>query len=69
MSKKKKTGFLKDLWRVDYIDRMDWDESRQGAELSREDAERLYNELTSGGTKHTERDKHCVGYYRLVQTG
>jgi len=67
MSKNRRTGFQTDLWRVDYIDRFTWDDSYQGEVLSKALAERKYNELTSNGTKNTEHDKNCLGYYRLVQ--
>ena len=76
MSKKKKTGFPLDLWRVDYYDTWSWrgglddcdDESYKGEELPREEAERQYAELTKGGTQSTEHPHDGAGYYKLVRT-
>jgi hypothetical protein len=68
MSNKRKTGFPLDLWRVDYIDRLNMEDSYNGEEVSREEAERRYRELTNNGTQRTEGDKNALGYYRLVQS-
>ncbi|GLR62787.1 hypothetical protein [Marinospirillum insulare] len=45
MSKKRKTAFPKDLWVVEYIDRMDRDGEHVSESLSRENTEALYAEM------------------------
>ena len=69
MSKKHKTAFPKDLWVVEYIDRMDRDGEHVSESLSREAAEALYAERTSNGTRATAKDKFAMGYYVLRQVG
>lgn len=67
MSKKKKTGFINDLWVIVLVDQMDWDVGHQviAGPVDREKAFAEFDSLTDGGTKKVG-PKDTV-YYQLRQ--
>lgn len=70
MSKKKKTGFPKDLWVIESKDHMNWDDdSRVAGPMPREEAQAEYDRLTDDGTKNTPHDKSALSYYVMPQVG
>ncbi|MCL7744273.1 hypothetical protein LV476_04815 [Guyparkeria hydrothermalis] len=70
MSKKKKTGFPKDLWVIEGVDRMNWDDDfRVAGPMPREEAHAEYDRLTENGTTKTAQDKSALSYYVMRQVG
>lgn len=71
MSKKKKTGFPKDLWIIQGEDRMNWGDGgyRVAGPMPREEAQAEYDRLTENGTTKTAQDQSALSYYVMRQVG
>lgn len=65
MSKKRKTGFPKDLWVIEYVDRMHRSGGFSTEPMSRAEAEAELARLTEQGSRATEHDREALEYYQL----
>lgn len=65
MSNKRKTGFPKDLWVVEYVDRMHGAGGFNSEPMPRTEAEAELARRTEQGKRATEHDKEALGFYQL----